>query len=183
MVKRNIIKICFSVFIYILAILVVALIPVQISNEKLLPYDDYILNYFLSTLFSLISCNLIFFGSKKISKLIMYLVSFFMIYVALIIGGKFIFELVLNKLLRYYESNTLINTEGYEKLYSLWTNDLSRNFIFLTGLIFSAIFSGINLLIVTLFCKYKKHNKENIEYDKTQKSLQDGEIATEKNTD
>ena len=60
-----------------------------------------------------------------------------MTYFALIIGNNNVFDCALKKLFNYYEKRNMIESDQYEKLWTIWTNDLSRNLMYFFGFFYS----------------------------------------------
>ncbi len=143
MTEKNAICIILSFIMYVFSILVIGLIPIGIINRIFVLFNDSLFNYILSSFFSVLSFTLLI-KVKEINKIfIKFLILFLMIYFSLVFGANTVFDFVLKKIIVYYEMNNLINTQEYETLWKVWSNDLSRNFLFFFVFLYS--------LIVTLF--------------------------------
>ena len=82
-----------------------------------------------------------------------------MIYFALIIGNNNVFDYVLKRILNFYENHNLTESDKYEKMWSLWTNDLSRNLMYFFGILYSFFGTLVYILVVRLK-KYGEFYKE-----------------------
>jgi hypothetical protein len=73
-----------------------------------------------------------------------------MIYFALIIGNNNVFDYVLKMIINFYENHNLTESDKYEKMWSLWTNDLSRNLMYFFGILYSFFGTLVYILVVRI---------------------------------
>lgn len=133
-----------SFFLYMSAIILYALEPLKLLFNK-----DYII-FDANTLCIILTMFSFFCLIKSIQikkTYLLYTILFIMIYFALIIGNNNVFDYVLKKLIKYYEEQNLINSEQYEKLWDIWSNDLSRNLMYFFAIFYSFFATFIYFLL------------------------------------
>jgi hypothetical protein len=134
----------FSLFLYIVNILLFSLIAIGIKKA-----DNVIISLFLT----IMSFNFMMkFKDIKIEWL-KYILLFLMAYFALVFRANFVFDFVVEKLMIYYEA---INEEKYEELWNIYVNDTSRNFLYIFGLFYSAFATWLNFLILKVLKRIKQ---------------------------
>lgn len=143
MTKKNVIYFSLSFIIYVFSILIIGLIPIRIINRNFILFNDSLFNYILSSFFSVLSFTLLIKGKEINKKFLGFSILFLMIYFSLVFGANPVFDFILKKMIAYYEMNGLINTQEYEELWKVWSNDLSRKLLFFFGFFYS--------LLVTFF--------------------------------
>ena len=145
-----------SILFYSFAILVIGLTPLCVLYNCILLFGDPIYNYCFSIVLSIIS----FFFLMKVFTLkhqfVKYLILFIMIYIALIVGSNQIHDYVLKKLFLMFEKNGMTNSEQYENLWSMWSNDLSRNLMYFFGLFYSLFSTSLTFLFMYIINKIKQ---------------------------
>jgi len=133
------------------------LAPVLILNESNIELSE--LNIFCC-IFTMLSCFLLThrFQGKKGIKFI-YIILFFMTYIALVFGNNNLFDFIVKKLFQYYEYNNLTESYQYEKLWNIWANDLSRNLMYVYAFFYSLLTTLIFFIFVKILRKKKKNQK------------------------
>ena len=145
--KNRFIFLPFSILFYVLSVLSIGLIPLIIINKNLSIFIN-LNNFIISIVFSVISFIFLMKFHKIKPTLFRFLLLFAMTYLALVIGTNLIHDFVLKRLLDMYENKGLGNTEECNKLWDLWTNDLSRNLMPFLGPVYSLISTLITFLIM-----------------------------------
>ena len=144
-----------SVTFYLAAILVAGVIPVRYSFSNCLPFEMYLYVVVFPIVFSIVAFS---FGLKFKnieSRKIKFLLLSFMIYFALVFGANNVFDFVLSKTIEYYE----LKEKDSEQLWALWTNDLSRNLLYVFAVPISLFMSCIYFLFIrTLRSKLANEN-------------------------
>ncbi len=121
MVNKKYFYLFFSIFSYCVALLMYVLAPVLILNESNIELSE--LNIFCC-IFTMLSCFFLThrFQGKKGIKFI-YIILFFMTYIALVFGNNNLFDFIVKKLFQYYEYNNLTESYQYEKLWNIWAKE------------------------------------------------------------
>lgn len=156
MVKRQKFLFFVSILSYMFAILLHGLEPVLFLFERNYIYFN---SNILCVLFTMISFYLITNSFQIKRKRFSYTLLLIMIYFALIIGNNNVFDYVLKRILNFYENHNLTESDKYEKMWSLWTNDLSRNLMYFFGILYSFFGTLVYILVVRLK-KYGEFYKE-----------------------
>lgn len=145
-----------SVLFYSFAILVIGLTPLYVINRHFWIFGEPI----FSIICSIISYVFLMKVLKLKHQFVKYLILFIMIYIALIVGSNQIHDYVLKKLFLMFEKNGMTNSEQYENLWSMWSNDLSRNLMYFFGLFYSLFSTGLTFLFMYIIniLKQKKIN-------------------------
>lgn len=146
-----------SIIFYAIAILIIGFRPMLVVNKSFF-YFDSSCYYCLSIIFSIISFNILMKFNNINNKFVKFLLLFFMIYFALVFGANNVFDFILNRLIAYYENNEKIYTPEYEQLWQILINDLSRNFLYIFGLFYSAFATWLNFLILKVLKRIKQKN-------------------------
>lgn len=154
MVNKKYFYLFFSIFSYCVALLMYVLAPVLILNESNIELSE--LNIFCC-IFTMLSCFFLThrFQGKKGIKFI-YIILFFMTYIALVFGNNNLFDFIVKKLFQYYEYNNLTESYQYEKLWNIWANDLSRNLMYVYAFFYSLLTTLFFFIFVKILRKKKK---------------------------
>ncbi len=129
----------FSIILYIVSILLFSLMAIGIKGS-----DDVI----ISLLLTIMSFNLLMKFKEIKLEWVKYIFLFLMAYFALVFGANFVFDYVIKKLMIHYET---IDNAKYEELWQIYINDTRRNFLYIFGLLYSAIATLVNFLVIKIF--------------------------------
>ena len=129
----------FSIILYIVSILLFSLMTIGIKGS-----DDVI----ISLLLTIMSFNLLMKFKEIKLEWVKYIFLFLMAYFALVFGANFVFDYVIKKLMIHYET---IDNAKYEELWQIYINDTRRNFLYIFGLLYSAIATLVNFLVIKIF--------------------------------
>lgn len=149
---RKVFYLFLSVLFYSFAILVIGLTPLYVINRHFWIFGEP----FFSIICSIISYVFLMKIFEIKNVIIKFLVLFIMTYLALVLGANPIHDYVLKKLFLMFEKNGMTNSEQYENLWSMWSNDLSRNLMYFFGLFYSLFSTGLTFLFMYIINKIKQ---------------------------
>ena len=155
MIKNNVLSLIVAIILYLLAILLYALEPVKFLYD----YDCIIFDpNILCIIVTMISFSFIVKGLQIKKIRFLYIVLFLMTYLALIIGNNNVFDFVLKRMISHYVERTNIFSENYEKLWNIWSNDLSRNLMYIFAIPYSLLATFVFFILRRL--KEKQRQKK-----------------------
>lgn len=144
MIIKQILLLILSILTYVLAFSLYGLEPLILLYD----WDIGIFNIDTYCIFLIMISFYLMTKSFQVKKIkFLYVLLFFMIYFALIIGNQSVFDFVMRRLFEYYENHNMKDSPFYDKLLIIWASDVARTFMFFFG-IFYSFFSVLIYIVV-----------------------------------